>query len=127
MKLSQKSWILGVVAVLLLLAGAAAAAAEDLEVSAKSFVIMDAKTGQMLLSLNPQLFYPPASTLKVMTAMYVVERLKMDDKVVISPNAAAAPPSKIKVRPGEVYTVKELLYALLLSWPTTRPGPWPRK
>ncbi len=91
------------------------AAAEDLEVSAKSFVIMDAKTGEMLLSLNPQLFYPPASTLKVMTAMYVAERLKLDDKVVISPTAAAAPPSKINVHPGETYSVKELLYALLLS------------
>jgi len=102
--------------VLLLLVGAAAAAAEeDLEVTAKSFVIMDAKTGEMLLSLHPQLFYPPASTLKVMTAMLVAERLKLDDKVVISPTAAAAPPSKIKVHPGEVYTVKELLYALLLS------------
>jgi len=113
MKLSRKWWILGVVAAFLLLAGAAAA--EDLEVSAKSFVIMDAKTGEMLLSLNPQLFYPPASTLKVMTAMYVVERLKMEDKVVVGPHAAAAPPSKVNIHPGEVYTVKELLYALLLS------------
>jgi D-alanyl-D-alanine carboxypeptidase (penicillin-binding protein 5/6) len=107
-------WLQGILA-LLLLGWAAYAVAEDLEVSARSFVIMDAKTGQMLLALNPQLFYPPASTLKVMTAMYVAERLKMDDKVVISPHAAASPPSKIKVQPGETYTVRELLYALLLS------------
>jgi D-alanyl-D-alanine carboxypeptidase (penicillin-binding protein 5/6) len=50
-----------------------------------------------------------------MTAMYVVENLKMDDRVEVSPYAAAAPASKINIRPGDVYTVKELLYALLLS------------
>jgi len=76
---------------------------------------MDAKTGQILLANHPQDFYPPASTLKVMTALMVMERLKMDDKVTVSATAAAAPPSKINIKPGEVYTVQELLYALLLS------------
>ena len=92
-------------------------AAEEagLPVSAKSFVIMDAKTGQILLSCNPQLFCPPASTLKVMTAMSVVEHLKLDDKVPVSAYAASAPPSKIRIKAGETYTVRELLYALLLS------------
>lgn len=112
----SKSWGAGVVLLMVLLLGwGATAAAEELEVTAQSFVIMDANTGQILLALNPQVFYPPASTLKVMTAMYVVEHLKMEDKVTISATAAAAPPSKIKVKPGEVYTVRELLYALLLS------------
>jgi D-alanyl-D-alanine carboxypeptidase (penicillin-binding protein 5/6) len=50
-----------------------------------------------------------------MTAMYVVEKMKMDDKVGVSPTAAAAPPSKINIKPGDVYTVRELTYALLLS------------
>jgi D-alanyl-D-alanine carboxypeptidase (penicillin-binding protein 5/6) len=88
---------------------------EGFQVSAKSFVIMDAKTGQMLLFLNPQLFLPPASTLKVMTALSVMEHLKMDDKVPVSAYAAAAPASKINIKAGETYTVRELLYALLLS------------
>ena len=88
---------------------------EGPEVSAKAFVIMDAKTGKVLLSLNPQLFLPPASTLKVMTALYVVDHLKMDDKVPVSAQAAAAPASKINIKPGETFTVRELLYALLLS------------
>ncbi len=88
---------------------------EGFQVSAKSFVLMDAKTGQILLSLNPQLFLPPASTLKVMTALSVMEHLKMDDKVPVSAYAAAAPASKINIKPGDTYTVRELLYALLLS------------
>ena len=88
---------------------------EGFQVSAKSFVLMDAKTGQVLLFLNPQLFLPPASTLKVMTALSVMEHLKMDDKVPVSAYAAAAPASKIGIKAGETYTVRELLYALLLS------------
>jgi D-alanyl-D-alanine carboxypeptidase (penicillin-binding protein 5/6) len=104
-----------ILAVLVMTAGLAAGEDEGFSVSARSFVIMDAKTGQILLSLNPQLFLPPASTLKVMTAMAVVEHLKMDDKVTVSPYAAAAPPSKIGIKPGETYTVQELLYALLLN------------
>ena len=106
-----------VLAILLMAVGFAAGQDEEegFNVSARSFVIMDAKTGKILLSLNPQLFLPPASTLKIMTAMEVVEHLKMDDKVNISAYAAAAPPSKIGIKPGETYTVQELLYALLLN------------
>lgn len=104
-----------ILAILVMAAGLAAGEDEDFSVSARSFVIMDAKTGQILLSLNPQLFLPPASTLKVMTALAVVEHLKMDDKVTVSPYAAAAPASKIGIKAGETYTVQDLLYALLLS------------
>ena len=105
-----------VLAILALAGGVAAAEDEEgFQVSARSFVIMDAKTGKILLSLNPQLFWPPASTLKVMTAMSVMEHLKMDDQVSVSARAAAAPASKIGIKPGETYTVRELLYALLLS------------
>jgi len=104
-----------VLAMVALATGFAAGQEEGFDISARSFVIMDAKTGQILLSLNPQLFLPPASTLKIMTALVVVEHLRMDDKVTVSPYAASAQPSKIGIKPGEVYTVRELLYALLLN------------
>jgi serine-type D-Ala-D-Ala carboxypeptidase (penicillin-binding protein 5/6) len=92
-----------------------AAAQEEWDVTARAFVIMDAETGKTLLALNPQLMLPPASTIKVMTAKYVLDNLKMDDTVRVSAYAASAPPSKINIKAGETYTVKELLYALLLS------------
>jgi D-alanyl-D-alanine carboxypeptidase (penicillin-binding protein 5/6) len=89
--------------------------AQDWDVTADSFVIMDARTGKILLSLDPHKMMQPASTQKIMTAMYVREKLDLDDRVPVSRYAASAPPSKIGLKPGEVYTVKELLYALLLS------------
>ncbi len=93
----------------------APARSQDWEVTAESFVIMDARTGKILLSLNPHKLLPPASTIKIMTAMYVREKLSLDDRVPVSAYAASAPPSKIGIKPGEVYTVRELLYALLLA------------
>jgi len=92
-----------------------AAAQEEWDVTARSFAIMDAETGRMLLEYNSRLMIPPASTIKVMTAKYVLDHLKMDDTVRVSKYAASAPPSKINIKEGETYTVKELLYALLLS------------
>ncbi len=105
----------GIAGLVALLAGGPAAAQEEWDVTARAFVIMDAATGKTLLALNPQLMLPPASTIKVMTAKYVLDQLKLDDQVKVSAYAAAAPPSKINIKPGETYTVKELLYALLLS------------
>ncbi len=92
-----------------------AAAQEEWDVTARSFAIMDAETGEILLSYNAREMWPPASTIKVMTAKYVLDHLRMDDTVRVSRYAASAPPSKINIKEGEVYTVKELLYALLLS------------
>jgi D-alanyl-D-alanine carboxypeptidase (penicillin-binding protein 5/6) len=83
--------------------------------TAKSFTIIDADTGKTLLANNARQMIPPASTLKIMTAMYVLDHLKLDDKVQVSAYAASAPPSKINIKPGETYTVRDLLYALLLS------------
>jgi D-alanyl-D-alanine carboxypeptidase (penicillin-binding protein 5/6) len=104
-----------VLAILLMAAGVAAGEEEGPEVSARSFVIMDAKTGKILLALHPHQFWPPASTMKVMTAMMVREHLKLNDEVQASRYAASAPPSKIGIKAGDTYTVQDLLYGLLLS------------
>src|SRR5262245_6000956 len=57
----------------------------------------------------------PASTTKVMTALVVLEKLSLDDWVTVSRNATLPQPSKINVREGERYRVRDLLYAVLLS------------
>jgi serine-type D-Ala-D-Ala carboxypeptidase (penicillin-binding protein 5/6) len=96
-------------------AGNAAAQVLDEFIHAKAYCIMDADTGKELSSSNPQLMLPPASTLKVGTALIAASSLKMTDRVPVSCYAAAAPPSKIKIQPGETYSVEDLLYALLLG------------
>jgi D-alanyl-D-alanine carboxypeptidase (penicillin-binding protein 5/6) len=76
---------------------------------------MDADTGKVLSSQNPHMFLPPASTLKVFTALVALNNLKLDDKVPVSAYAASAPASKLNIKPGETYSVQDMLYAILLA------------
>jgi serine-type D-Ala-D-Ala carboxypeptidase (penicillin-binding protein 5/6) len=57
----------------------------------------------------------PASTTKVMAAIIVLERKRLDDIVTVSESATRVLPSKIDIKPGEKYRVRDLLYAALLS------------
>jgi D-alanyl-D-alanine carboxypeptidase (penicillin-binding protein 5/6) len=108
---------LAVLWVCLLVFAATGAGAQNLDefIHAKAYCIMDADTGKVLSSSNPQLMLPPASTLKVGTALIVADSLKLTDTVLVSCQASQAPPSKIGIKPGEIYSVHDLLYALLLN------------
>ncbi|OGW57587.1 MAG: hypothetical protein A2Z09_02720 [Nitrospirae bacterium RBG_16_43_8] len=85
------------------------------ETSSKAAVVIEASTGRVLFAKNPNLKLPPASTTKLVTAMVVLDRANMSDKVTIS-NAAANVPSlkETKLRAGETLTVETLLYAALI-------------
>lgn len=84
-------------------------------VSADSVVLMDALTGEVLYSKNPDSAYPPASTTKIMTALLTLEKTNLDDKVKIGKNPPLADGSKIYLYEGEELTVRDLLYGLLLA------------
>ncbi|HEX2058577.1 MAG TPA: serine hydrolase [Actinomycetota bacterium] len=56
-----------------------------------------------------------ASTTKMATAVLVVREARLDETVVASAAAAATDGGGFDLRPGDVFTVEELLYALLLS------------
>ena len=57
----------------------------------------------------------PASTTKVMTALLVLEKLSLNKTITASKRASLAQPSKIYVKPGEKFKVRDLLYAILLK------------
>jgi D-alanyl-D-alanine carboxypeptidase len=84
-------------------------------VSADSVVLMDAKTGTILYSKNPDNAYPPASTTKTMTALLTLENTKFSDVVTIGLNPPNEEGSALGIKEGEVLTVKDLLYGLLLE------------
>ena len=58
---------------------------------------------------------PNASTTKMATAALVVREARLDEPVEASRTAAATGGGGFDLRPGDVFTVEELLYALLLS------------
>jgi D-alanyl-D-alanine carboxypeptidase (penicillin-binding protein 5/6) len=93
-------------------------AIEDLsqppELSARSALVMDLDAGQVLYAQSPDAPLPPASTIKVMTALLALENSAPDERVTVSENAAATTGSRMELTAGETLTVEDLLYGLLL-------------
>lgn len=80
-------------------------------------VVLDASTGEVLYARRADSPRYPASITKVMTMYLAFEamaagKLKGDDLIVVSPRAAAQPPTKLGLRPGETLTVNDALSAL---------------
>jgi len=84
-------------------------------VTARAAILIDNQTGEVLWQHNADLPLPPASTTKIVTAMVALQSGRLDDSLVVTPQAAAAPPSKISLRPGWRMRVRDLVYALLLN------------
>lgn len=97
-----------------------AAIGTDLDINAKSAILMEVNTRQVLYEENPDERLPEASITKVMTLILVMEaiedgRLKLEDKITASEYAASMGGSQIWLEPGEVMTVDELLRATVIA------------
>lgn len=91
------------------------AAASGLDISARAAVVMDADTGEIVISKNMDKRLPPASTAKVMTAILALEKLEMDKSLKVSGYAASKEPTKVNLKRGDEVTVEALMYSLLLK------------
>ena len=106
------------VAILLLLAAGlctGAHAEEPPETSAASYILMDADSGRTLTSDNenePRLI---ASTTKIMTALIALEHCDPDTEVEILPAWTGIEGSTMYLAAGQVMTVRDLLYGLMLA------------
>ena len=94
-----------------------AAPAVDLGIEAKSAILIEASTGQVLYELNADEPMPPASMAKMMTEYLVMEDIKAgkiswDSIVAPSQYAVDVIGSGQLIGPNEKYTVKELFYAM---------------
>lgn len=91
-----------------------------LEISSKSAILMDVSTGQILYEKNAHDKLPPASVTKVMTMLLICEaldsgKIKLDDKVQISENAASMGGSQIFLEPGETQDINTLLKGIAVA------------
>lgn len=86
------------------------------DLNSKGVVLMDATTGEVLYSKEENTHYYPASTTKVLTALVVLENVKnLDEKVTVGKNPPFADGTKIGLREGDTFTVRELLIILILA------------
>lgn len=84
-------------------------------IAARSAVLMNATTGEILFAKDPHLQLPPASTTKVLTALLALERLDLNARLQASSQAASAVPSRIGLHAGEAASTQDLLYGLMLK------------
>lgn len=84
-------------------------------VTARSALVMDANTGEVIWEDDGSVPLPPASTTKLMTAIVAIESDRLDESFPVSRFAAATAPSRINLRPGQRMRLRNLLYALLLK------------
>ncbi len=101
---------------LLLVLGLAGPTVAQPDLRARAFVLLEARTGQVLAQRNPHLPWPPASTTKILTALLASESLPPDHTVTVSPRAAAQRSGAVLgIRAGQRWRVEDLLYAVLLT------------
>ncbi len=116
------SLLLACALLLTALAPISAYAADAPEVTAKHAILMDASHNEVLYEKAGREKAYPASITKVMTALLTVEavdrgELTLDQPVTASASAMEglhAQGSTANIKPGEVLTVRDLLYCLLL-------------
>ncbi|MCR9135887.1 MAG: D-alanyl-D-alanine carboxypeptidase [Alphaproteobacteria bacterium] len=116
----------------LLLAGCQATATNPISVVAaayapqkpvakgKSALVMDANTGAVLYAANADAPRYPASLTKLMTLYILFEEiqttsLSLNTPLVVSPEAAAQPPSRIGLQAGSTITVRDAIRALAVK------------
>jgi len=84
-------------------------------ITAPSAVLIDGLTGRIIYSKSPHLRRPQASTTKIMTAMVVLDQMNLNDVIVIPKRVESVQPSKLYLKGGERYYVKDLIYAILMK------------
>lgn len=89
------------------------------EVALKSYILLDAASGEVLASQNPDEPMHPASLTKMMTA-YLAEmelaagNIKLDDKVLVSEKAWSLGGSTMFIEVGERVSVEDLLKGIII-------------
>ena len=95
-------------------------AEEDLTPTAKSAILIDYATGEVLYEKNADERLAPASMTKIGSMLLIMEaidsgKLSLDDEVTISEEAASMGGSQIFLEAGEVYTVHDLLKGVAIA------------
>ncbi len=87
---------------------------ENLSLSAESYILIDGKTGRVLLEKDAHRKMPMASTTKIMTALVALEEGNIEDKVTIKKESIGIEGSSLYLREGEIISLKDMLYGLML-------------
>ena len=88
---------------------------EEIPLYASAAALIDADSGRILYGKNADTPMAMASTTKIMTCILILENCPLDEVLTVSSYAAGMPQVKLGIRQGEEYTVRDLLYSLMLE------------
>ncbi|SHO43634.1 D-alanyl-D-alanine carboxypeptidase family protein [Desulfopila aestuarii] len=85
-----------------------------------SALVLDANSGKVLFSENPDSVVYPASVVKLMDLLIVLERIergenRLDEMVQVTVEAAKTGGSQVYLDPKEQFSIEDLLYALAVQ------------
>jgi serine-type D-Ala-D-Ala carboxypeptidase (penicillin-binding protein 5/6) len=84
-------------------------------VPAESILLKDQTTGRILYEFDSGRRLSPASLTKIMTALVILEHGDLDDLATVSREAAAAHKIRLRLRPGQVFRLTDLVKAMLMT------------
>ncbi len=79
-----------------------------------AWILVDADTGAVLSAHNIHEALPPASVVKVMTALVALEQAPLESEVTISAEAAGRPARRIAMVEGQVWPLDDALASMLI-------------
>ena len=89
--------------------------ADDLrEIRAKSAIVIDADSGEVLFGRNEKQKLPMASTTKIMTALISLEQESVDDEFTVDSEAIKVEGSSMGLKTGDKVTLRKLCVGMLL-------------
>ncbi|WP_027632155.1 D-alanyl-D-alanine carboxypeptidase family protein [Clostridium hydrogeniformans] len=86
-----------------------------LNVNAKCAIAIDSKTRRVLYEKNSDKIVPMASTTKIITALVAIKYGNLEDKFIISSNAASIRGSKVGYKKNDEISLKELIVGLMFK------------
>jgi len=84
-------------------------------VAAQSAIVIDPVSGRVLFAKNADTPRPIASTQKLVTALVVMDTGNISKPVTITEDDARCEPTKLYLKPGEVYSRADLLRVLMVK------------
>lgn len=84
------------------------------QTSASGACVVEIDSGRVLCAKNAEQEMPMASTTKIMTALVAIEKGNLDQVITAKSPAVGVEGSSIYLKEGEQFTLKDLLYGLML-------------
>ncbi|HMS84052.1 MAG TPA: D-alanyl-D-alanine carboxypeptidase family protein [Nitrospira sp.] len=83
-------------------------------IPAHSILLKELRSGRVLFEHDIEKRLSPASLTKIMSALVILERARLDDLATVSKNAARAPKTHLRIKVGEVFRLGDLLKAMMM-------------